>query len=261
MKSLKHAAVVVLSVALLLIISGCGGSSSPITQPPPHVSGWTWVSGANTIDQTGVYGTQDTASPSNVPGARRDEMTWTDKSGNLWLFGGFVLNSAEFLNDLWKYDGKNWTWVSGSNTGGQAGVYGTQGVASPSNVPGARSNSATWTDNQGNLWLFGGVTGNSQGATFLLNDLWKFDGSNWTWVSGANTSGQPGVYGTQGTASPSNVPGARAAAAYGTDANGNFWLFGGYGLDANVGAGSNLNDLWKFDGLNWTCSTASIGPG
>src|SRR5215471_3655835 len=152
-----------LAIATAFCVSGCGGAGSPIVTKPPHESTWTWASGANTLDQTGVYGTQGTASPSSVPGARLDAMTWTDKSGNLWLFGGAVFNFTEFLNDLWKYDGSNWTWMSGADTTGEAGVYGTQGTASPSNVPGARFRSASWIDNEGNLWLFGGVTGNSQG--------------------------------------------------------------------------------------------------
>src|SRR5258706_512324 len=293
-------------MAVTSCLSGCGGSAgSPIVTKPPHESTWTWVSGANMLDQTGVYGTEGRGSPSNVPGARLDAVTWTDKNGNLWLFGGAVFNFTEFLNDLWKYDGNNWTWVSGADTTGQAGVYGTQGTASPSNVPGARFQSASWIDSNGNLWLFGGVTGNSQGVRFLLNDLWKYDGSNWTWMGGANTSGQAGVYGTQGTASPSNVPGARAGAAYGplndlwkfdgtnwtwvsgadtvlqvgiygtrgtaspanvpgarsnsiswTDKNGTLWLFGGTGFDAR-GADVLFNDLWKFDGSNWTWVSGS----
>ena len=47
-----------------------------------------------------------------------------------------------FLNDLWEFSPttKEWAWMSGSNTPGAIvyGVYGTQGVASASNVPGAR---------------------------------------------------------------------------------------------------------------------------
>ena len=39
--------------------------------------------------------------------------------------------NAGYLNDLWKYDRTNneWTWVSGSNTVNQAGIYGTKGTA------------------------------------------------------------------------------------------------------------------------------------
>lgn len=37
----------------------------------------------------------------------------------------------------------------------------------------------------------------------------ELDGACWTWVSGTSSINFGGVYGTQGTASPSNVPGAR----------------------------------------------------
>jgi hypothetical protein len=57
---------------------------------------------------------------------------------------------------------KEWTWVSGSGTVptgaiGQTGVYGTQGVAATTNVPGGRVRASSWTDSSGDLWLFGGA--------------------------------------------------------------------------------------------------------
>lgn len=63
-----------------------------------------------------------------------------------------------YLNDLWKYHPlpNEWTWVSGSNLSGQSGTYGSRGIPSASNTPGARANSVTWVDSIGNLWLFGG---------------------------------------------------------------------------------------------------------
>jgi N-acetylneuraminic acid mutarotase len=210
-------------------------------------SNWTWVSGANTIDQHGAYGTKGVASSSNVPGARGDSVSWIDRSGNLWLFGGYGYDSAgswDALNDLWKFDGSNWTWVNGANIIDQNGAYGPKGVASPSNVPGARGDSVSWIDRSGNLWLFGGYGSDSTGAKGDLNDLWKFDGSNWTWVSGANTRNQNGAYGPKGVASPSNVPGARAGSASWIDSGGNLWLLGGWGHDS-AGAVGLLNDLWR----------------
>jgi hypothetical protein len=39
-----------------------------------------------------------------------------------------------------------WSWSSGSNTGGAAGVYGTRGVAAVGNAPGARDSAVSWTD-------------------------------------------------------------------------------------------------------------------
>ena len=66
----------------------------------------------------------------------------------------------------------------------------------------------------------------------LLNDLWKYrmNDSTWTWISGSNTTNQPGNYGSKGNASTTNVPGARAGAVAWYDSSTlEFWLFGGDG--------------------------------
>ncbi len=66
--------------------------------------------------------------------------------------------SSGMVNDLWNYNPSTnqWTWISGSNLHMQPGVYGTQGVPSPYNVPGARGSSVSWIDSNDNFWLFGG---------------------------------------------------------------------------------------------------------
>jgi hypothetical protein len=214
----------------------------------PVSGNWTWVGGANIVNQNGVYGTKGTADASNDPGARSGSVSWIDSNGNLWLFGGNGYDSTGALgdlNDLWKFDGANWTWVSGANTVDQTGVYGTQGVAASSNIPGARYRSVSWIDKSNNLWLFGGQGYDSTGVLDDLNDLWKFDGANWTWVSGANTVDQPGVYGTQGVADANNVPGARSSSVSWIDGGGNLWLLGGYAYDS-VRTLGYLNDLWRY---------------
>jgi N-acetylneuraminic acid mutarotase len=211
---------------------------------------WTWVSGSNVIYQNGVYGTKGTASPSNVPGARFQAVSWIDKSGNLWLSGGNGNDSTgnqANLSDLWKFDGTNWTWVSGSDVVSQTGVYGTKGTPSPSNIPGARNSAVSWTDSSGNLWLFGGFGNDSTGTISLLNDLWEFDGTNWTWVSGSQLGGGAGTYGTLGVASASNLATSRVGAVSWIDTKGDLWLFGGLGKDpAGTNSTANLNDLWRF---------------
>ncbi|MFI4867173.1 MAG: hypothetical protein ACHQDB_08740 [Steroidobacterales bacterium] len=55
---------------------------------------WTWEGGFGTVNASGLYGTQGAASASNAPGARYDSSSWTDSSGNFWLFGGYGYNSA-----------------------------------------------------------------------------------------------------------------------------------------------------------------------
>jgi N-acetylneuraminic acid mutarotase len=221
---------------------------------------WTWVSGSKTINQTGSYGTEGVAAAGNVPGARDSSVSWTDSSGNFWLFGGYGYDSAgnlKYLNDLWKFDGANWTWVNGSKTINQAGSYGTESIAAAGNVPGARWGSVFWTDSSGNFWLFGGSGYDSAGNQGDLNDLWKYNGANWTWVSGSKTINQAGGYGTESVAAAGNVPGARYGSVSWTDKNGNLWLFGGFGIDSQGGSSAQLNDLWKFDGANWTWVSGS----
>jgi N-acetylneuraminic acid mutarotase len=211
----------------------------------PSTGEWTWMGGSNTGNQPGAYGTQGVPAVGNVPAARDSAASWTDASGNFWLFGGG--NSFQGnLNDLWKYTPTTgeWTWMSGSNTGGQAGVYGTLGVPAAGNVPGARGLAASWTDASGNLWLFGGASDVNSGE---FNDLWKYTLSTgeWTWMSGSSIANQPGVYGTLGMPAAGNVPGVRWGPVSWADLNGNLWLFGGhgYGSDGNWG---DLNDLWQY---------------
>ena len=213
----------------------------------PSTSMWTWVSGANTTDQVGVYGTNGVPDVANVPGARVASISWTDSAGNFWLFGGRSANST-YLNDLWLYDPSTnlWTWMSGSDTTNRTGIYGTKGVPDVANMPGARSNSISWTDGAGNLWLFGG---HGYGSTYYgyLNDLWRYDPSTnvWTWMSGSNTANQVGVYGTKGVPADANVPGGRQVSVSWIDDSDNLWLFGGDGYDSITR--SYLNDLWRYD--------------
>jgi N-acetylneuraminic acid mutarotase len=212
---------------------------------------WTWVSGDSSIQQYSIYGTQNTSSLTNKPGATYASVSWTDQNGNLWLFGGFGYTDANigFLNTLWKYNTINntWTWIKGDKVIDQQGVYGSKGNEHTNNKPGARYGSSTWIDGNGNLWLYGGFGIDANNNSGFLNDLWKFNpiSNKWSWISGNNTVDKPALYGTKGIASTSNKPGARYVSSSWKDADGNFWLFGGLGYDAtNYG---NLNDLWKYN--------------
>ena len=49
-----------------------------------------------------------------------------------------------------------WTWVSGDSALNRTGVYGTKGVAAPTNRPGGRWAGASFCGAASDLWLFGG---------------------------------------------------------------------------------------------------------
>jgi hypothetical protein len=54
-------------------------------------------------------------------------------------------------------------------------VYGVQGVAGATNIPGARGATSTWLDGNGSVWLFGGYQYDDPTNTrFEMNDLWKY---------------------------------------------------------------------------------------
>ena len=169
---------------------------------------WTFVQGSTAANQTGVYGSLPSVGPPNTtgaagtvgivaasnttfPGSRWGASAWTDKGGDLWLFGGWGLDSNATngngaLNDLWVYVPSStlgqpgtWTWVKGSNTGSQNGVYGNEVIPYLVHViwtPGGRSNSTTWVDKNGQLWQFGGKGYDSTSTTGngSLNDLWRY---------------------------------------------------------------------------------------
>jgi hypothetical protein len=223
---------------------------------------WTWVSGSDTVNATGTYGTQGTAAAANVPGARFAHVSWIDSAGNFWLFGGLGFDSTGaqgFQNDLWKYSAGQWTWVSGSSTLQASGTYGTEGVAAPANVPGARLRPVSWIDAAGDFWLFGGLGLDSTGTFGGLNDLWRYSAGQWTWMGGSDTVNAAGTYGTKGVAAPGNIPGARLAAVAWLDSSGNVWLHGGQSPDP-MGNPIGLNDLWEYSAGQWKWVSGSDTP-
>src|SRR4030066_123469 len=142
---------------------------------------WTWMHGDTTLNSSGVFGIQCVPNPANTPPALYEPCEWKDNNGNFWLFGG--VNGSNVYAALWKYDPitNMWTWMKGPNTVSDPGSYGIQGVPAASNLPPSRhETSCSWTDNAGNLWLYGGITNSSQ----RYGDLWKYDISTneWTWM-------------------------------------------------------------------------------
>jgi hypothetical protein len=141
---------------------------------------WTWMSGSQTVNSAGIFGTQSaSASMPKVPGGRFGAAAAVDGADNLWLFGGTGYDSVRTrgaLNDLWQYNlaAGQWIWMGGAQTAGAVGNYGSQGVAASTNAPGARTASSAWIDSAGDFWLFGGQGEAGTRTIGMLDDLWEF---------------------------------------------------------------------------------------
>jgi hypothetical protein len=137
-------------------VTGCGGTLSGNTYTTGTISAncavtasfaaaFTWVGGSNIPDASGVYGTQGVAAATNLPRARDGGVTWTDSSGNLWLFGSIrppVVNGP----------------------GKSVPPLQTRAVCTdpkerrrrPTCRAGRELNNTVWIDSTGNVGLFGG---------------------------------------------------------------------------------------------------------
>ncbi|MBN2544823.1 MAG: galactose oxidase [Spirochaetes bacterium] len=194
---------------------------------------WELVKGTTTLYDAGSYGTMNVTDINNIPPARSITCGWKDTSGNFFIFGGYSYDSGDiFFQDLWKFDGANWTWVGGTSGQNASGVY------SGTMVPGARFICTCWSDSSGNFWLYGGAGYDGYGTEGKLNDLWRYNGSEWAWISGSDTADEYGVY----TVDP--VPGGRTGCSGWIDSSNRLWIFGGEGY--NSSSLGRLNDLWRY---------------
>lgn len=216
----------------------------------PTTNEWTWMKGSSGPNSLPVYGAQNVAASTNDPGAREFVTSWTDNNGIFWLFGGANNAGSGVFADLWKYNPSSnlWTWVSGSTAQDVNGIYGTPGVASSTAMPGSRYAAASWVDASNNLWMFGGRGFAGTGGFGFLNDLWKFNTTTnqWTWMGGSQLSNQNGTYGTQGTPSTANIPGAVEFPASWVGNNGQFYLYSGRGYVGSGGPGYTT-DMWRYN--------------
>ncbi len=201
---------------------------------------WTFVKGYNNASYAPTYGTLGVPSPTNQPGSRGETTcSWTDSENRLWFYGGVDYNGADH-SDLWMYNiaTGDWTWMAGSNTTGTPPNYGTKGVFSATNTPGARQVYTNWVDSADHLWLFGG------GYPTRYADLWEFDMNlnQWAWISGSNVPNYSGLHGPKCTLTNYSPNSRSENRVEWIDACGSLWLFGGGDAYGNP----LYNDLWEF---------------
>lgn len=162
---------------------GNSGSKNDLWKYSVTTNEWTWVSGDTLVASFADYGIKAVPSPTNKPGARFSGVMWNDNDDNLYAFGGYGYNSwtSGWSNDFFRYNVSTdqWTWLNGDSAREPRGTFGTPGVFAPENEPGYKQYASGWTDDLGNLWLFGGYGSDaSLTGTGYMSDLWKYRLSN-----------------------------------------------------------------------------------
>ncbi len=217
---------------------------------------WELFAGPKTYNELGYSGFDANRVPTPaLHGSRMGHGAFYTSNNAFALFGGYGYDSGKELNPspivtagtfTQSIIGKlNCYWAGNSFIDGD--VYAND--KGDANHPSARDGFAYVTDKNGDHWIFGGNGESSLsyrvGNNWNLNDFWNV--TKGQLKSGTNEGGNfSSVYGTQGVESTSNRPGSRTNSVMWCDGNGNIWLFGGWGVDANGNQG-RLNDLWRYN--------------
>ncbi|MCA8952821.1 MAG: hypothetical protein KDE27_25150 [Planctomycetes bacterium] len=156
-------------------------------------------------------------SPALSPSGRAGAIGVSD-GARILVFGGKPSSTGE-ANDLWSFDGTNWTDITP-----------TSGP-----LPPARDwYGAAWDTMRSRLVLFGG---RSTALAADLGDTWEYDGTTWTQMT------------------PANSPSPRRWTAMTYDlARGETVLFGG------ATGTTYYDDTWTWNGTNWTPLAPATSP-
>ncbi len=157
-------------------------------------------------------------SPTTSP-PQRTEVQMQDVGSGLLLFAGLDGSSATAYNDLWSFDGTNWS------------LQVPTGASPP---PRARF-AAAFDPARQRYVIFGGDAQYSVGGA--LGDTWEWDLATSTWLQ----------------MTPATQPAARIHSRMAFDLiSGSILMFGGRGA---VGA-----ETWSWDGVDWTMRTPNTVP-
>ncbi len=234
------------SILLILILSFSFVAISDGAYADSFEDSWTWLSGSEFDSQAPLYGLIGVEDSNAYPGAREGSATILDASRNcLWIFGGYGYDNDSYtgyMNDLWRFNitSQKWAWLSGSAYRNNPYYFDTWKEFNASNVPSARYECASWMDQEGNLWIFGG----QDHTNYFKADMWCYNitSNSWAIMSGSIIADDSGYFSPQGVYHVLNFPPARATCASWTAEDGGFYLFGGQLPSSNL-----ASDVWKFD--------------
>ncbi len=215
-------------------------------QYDPAIDQWAWM---GTFDYT-RHGIKGSGTSNTSPGGRiHANVSWTDSTGNLWIYGGLYFDPNIWywkqMGDIWKYDITSgiWNWMSGDSTANPQGVYGPVGVPSTNNSPLARNTQFYWKDDSYNLWLAGGE---NYISSQFYNDVWKFNSKTleWTLIQGTATPDTTNITTGDCIHDINNRQGGRYQNRATWNICNNVIL--NYGGFKTLDGFTNINDLWGF---------------
>lgn len=190
----------------------------------------------------GDYGELGVPNETNFPPFRLFSLLWeTDEK--LYLMGG--MKDSVTYNDFWEFDKETnlWTWIGGAQYDQpEYNHYGEIGVPSAENYPRSRRNAATWVDELGNLWLFGGAHFH---LSYYFNDLWKYNPSVGVWTLMGGGYAECNIIDYQLYDDYPSCIERHMGWRKGDD----LYFLGGYGIGKNSNGYftfGNLTDVWKY---------------
>ncbi|MFO7736465.1 MAG: kelch repeat-containing protein [bacterium] len=142
-------------------------------------------------------------------------MAYDSKRGEIVLFGGQTQGSFVFFNDTWVFNGR---WEK----------------RNPTTKPSKRSgHTMVYDSKKDRILLFGGFAPGGGESWDCFDDTWEWDGDNWIKLNPETTPPARGVH----------------SMVYSPLTNKTL-IFGGaeFVVDEFV----NKNDMWEWDGVNWT---------
>jgi predicted Ser/Thr protein kinase len=186
------------------------------------------------------------------PAPRGESIIWIDSQDNLFIFGGNndSLGTLTY-SDLWMFNSTSMQWNLLRNESDL--VRGELGNGTSETHPGPRFGAASWTQNDNELWFFGGI---GVPSVFIYSDVWKYtiDSDTWTWMSGqSELSFGPTDDVEYNTPSTTALPGSTYGAGVTQDTDGNVWIMGGRNFETT-------NQLWRFNpiSLEWTLLNGTL---
>jgi N-acetylneuraminic acid mutarotase len=210
---------------------------------------WRLLSGNESYNRLGIYGTKGQYDSENIPGGRNGaDMVIVNNT--LILFGGVGFDKSgtnSFLNDLWQFDLTTfqWRWLSGSDTASQGGVYKNMGSFDSDARPGGR-NLHTIHYYENNLLVIAGIGYDNDTSLGRLNDIWEYSFmlDQWKWLFGDELKNKLGIYGTIFEYNSTNKPGSRYSHST-LIKNNTLYLMGGWAYDS-ISLKLYQNDIWQY---------------